>query len=143
MDLAKSRSDAALATLAILQLTMLAALFTRTPPHPPLAVAPFALGPFLGASIAIAVAGIILGATRTRVGTAAAVLAAALGLVSYGPQKWIDPAIAQIWPAVLLGEIAAIVLLADAVFSRVHRRAGGLEHATDGPGRRRPASDAR
>lgn len=118
MDFAKSRSDAALCTLAILQLVMLAALFTQTPPHPPIAVAPFALGPFLGAAIAIAVAAIVLGATRTRLGTAASVLAAVLGLVSYGPQKWVDPAIAQIWPAVLLGEIAAVSLLVDAILRR-------------------------
>ena len=96
MDLVKSRADAALSTLVILQLTMLAALFTQTPPHPPLAVAPFALGPFLGAAISIAVAAIVLGATRTRLGTAVSVLAAVLALVSYGPQKWIDPAIGQI-----------------------------------------------
>jgi hypothetical protein len=118
MDLAKSRSDAALSTLAILQLTMLAALFTQTPPHPPLAVAPFALGPFLGAAISIAVAAIVLGATRTRLGTVASVLAAVVALVSYGPQKWIDPAIGQIWPAVLLGEIAAVSLLVDTVMTR-------------------------
>lgn len=118
MDFARSRSEAALSTLAILQLTMLAALFTQTPPHPPLAVAPFALGPFLGASIAIAVAAVILGSSRTRLGAVASVLAAILGLVSYGPQKWVDPAIAQIWPAVLLGEIAAVSLLVDAIMRR-------------------------
>jgi hypothetical protein len=84
MDFARSRSDAALVTLAILQLVMLGALFTQTPPHPPIAVAPFALGPFLGASISMAVAAIVLGATRTRLGTVVSVLAALLGLVSYG-----------------------------------------------------------
>jgi|SRR5882757_9272332 len=124
MDLRKSRSDAALSTLAILQLTMLAALFTQTPPHPPVAIAPFALGPFLGAAISIAVAAIVLGATRTRLGTAVAVLAAVLALVSLGPQKWIDPAIGQIWPAVLLGEIAAVGLLVDAVMTRRTQDAG-------------------
>jgi hypothetical protein len=131
MEFAKSRSDAALCTLVVLQLTMLAALFTQTPPHPPVAVAPFALGPFLGASIAIAVAAIVLGATQTRLGTAVSLLAAGLGLVSYGPQKWVDPAIAQIWPAVLLGEIAAISLLADAIMSRRAPHANGRGHAPD------------
>jgi hypothetical protein len=134
MNLTGSRSDAALSTLVILQLTMLAALFTQTPPHPPLAVAPFALGPFLGAAISMAVAAIVLGATRTGLGTAVSVLAAVLALVSYGPQKWIDPAIGQIWPAVLLGEIAAASLLVDAVMTRrVQARAGGCGHAPDGP----------
>ena len=47
---------AALAILIVLQLIMLAALFAQTPPHPPVAVTPFALGPFLESSLAIAVA---------------------------------------------------------------------------------------
>lgn len=126
MDLPKSPSvaRAALSALVILQLTMLAALFTRTPPHPPLTVAPFALGPFLGASIAVAVAAIMLGATSTRLGTAGSVLAAVFALVSFGPQKWIDPAIGQIWPAVLAGEVAAAVLLIGAAMKR---RAPGVK----------------
>jgi hypothetical protein len=124
MDVAKSRSGAhaALAVLVILQATMLAALLTRTPPHPPLSVATFALGPFLGASMAVAAAAILLGATSTRFGSAASVLAAAMALVSFGPQKWIDPTIAQIWPAVLLGQIAAAVLVVDAISKGLESR---------------------
>lgn len=120
-----SRSaDAALAVLVVLQATMLAALFSGTPPHPPIAVAPFALGPFLGTSISVAVAAIVLGATGTGPGATASVLAAVLALVSFGPQKWIDPAIAQIWPAVLLGEVAAGGLLFEAARQRRRRDAG-------------------
>jgi hypothetical protein len=120
MTVLKSRpgARAALISLIVLQVTMLAALFTKTPPHPPLAVAPFALGPFLGASISVAAAAMALGATATRLGAVASVLAAALALVSFGPQKWVDPAIAEIWPAVLLGQVAAVVLCADAVVRR-------------------------
>ncbi len=107
-----SLSHAALGVLIVLQVVMLCALFTQTVPHPPLAVAPFALGPFLGASIAVAVAAFLLGAANSRLGMGVTILAAILALISFGPQKWIDPAIAQIWPAVLLGEIAvgAIIL---------------------------------
>lgn len=122
---ARSGAQAALISLVILQLTMLAALFTQTPPHPPLAVAPFALGPFLGASISVAASAMVLGATSTRLGTAASILAAVLALVSFGPQKWVDPAIAQIWPAVLLGEIAVGVLLVDAVAQLRAKQAEG------------------
>ncbi len=106
---------AALATLIVLQAVMLAALFTQTPPHPPIAVAPFALGPFLGGSLAVAFASFFLGSTTTRGGRATALLAGVLALVSFGPQKWVDPAIDQIWPAVLLGEIAVLSLAAGVV----------------------------
>ncbi|WP_419910175.1 hypothetical protein [Hoeflea sp.] len=110
-----TNADAALGILAVLQTTMLGALFTETVPHPPLNVAPFALGPFLGSSIAIAIAAIMLGSDRGRAGRILSALAALLALISFGPQKWIDPAIGQIWPAVLLGEIAVIVI-AIAIF---------------------------
>ncbi len=99
---------ASLGILLVLQAVMLAALFTQTEPHPPIAVAPFALGPFLGASLAMAVAALVLGTSAARAGQVASLIAAALALVSFGPQKWIDPAISQIWPAVLLGEIAVV-----------------------------------
>lgn len=111
---------AALAVLIVLQFVMLAALFTKTPPHPPIAVAPFALGPFLGGSLSIAIASFFLGSAATGGGRAAALIAGILALVSFGPQKWIDPAIAQIWPAVLLGEIAVLLLAAGLVRAARH-----------------------
>lgn len=114
----KSVSQAALIVLIVLQVTMLGALFTQTVPHPPLAIAPFALGPFLGTSIAVAAAALMLGPTRSKTGTVVALLACLLALLSLGPQKWIDPNIAQIWPAVLLGQIAASAL----VYSALRRR---------------------
>jgi hypothetical protein len=46
-------SQAAILVLLVLTAAMLMALFSRTAPHPPLEVAPFALAPFLGASLAI------------------------------------------------------------------------------------------
>ncbi len=101
----------ALSMLIVLQLTMLFSLFTQTPPHPPLAVPPFALGPFLGASLALAIAAIIPGSIDSGAEKIMVLLATATSLVSFGPQKWLDPAIPQIWPAVLLGQIAAIVLI--------------------------------
>ncbi|MCP4319771.1 MAG: hypothetical protein GY789_28270 [Hyphomicrobiales bacterium] len=110
-------SHAALGVLVILQTTMLGALFTQTVPHPPLTIPLFALGPFLGASISIAAAAWILGACSTGAGRAMTVVAALLALISFGPQKWIDPAIGQIWPAVLLAELA-IVVIAVSVYKR-------------------------
>ena len=117
-------AGAALAVLIVLQTTMLGALFSSTPPHPPLVVAPFALGPFLGAAIALPVAALVLGAARTREGRAASGVAALFALVSFGPQKWFDPAFAQIWPAVVLAQIS-IVALGWALYRRTRTVSGG------------------
>lgn len=98
------------AVLALLVLTsvMLLALFSRTPPHPPIEVAPFALAPFLGASLAIGMAALWL--ARHRAGAWLALAFAATALVSYGPQKYFDPAFSRIWPAVLLAQAAVAVV---------------------------------
>ena len=104
-------SQAALGAIAALQIVMLASMLAQLPPHPPLTTPLFALGPFLGASIAIAIAGLILGTGGTRTGAIISIIAAVLALVSFGPQKWADAAIPQIWPAVLLGQIAAAVII--------------------------------
>lgn len=104
-------SQAAIATLITLQVIMLASLMTKTAPHPPLAVAPFAMAPFLGCSIAVAVAAFVLAPCNSRTSFSVAVFAAVLALVSYGPQKWLDAAIPQIWPAVLTGQLAAVAVI--------------------------------
>lgn len=100
-----------LGVLLVLQFVMLAALFTKTPPHPPLATPLFGLGPFLGASIAVAVAALQLGDTTTRAGRIASLAAVALALLSFGPQKWFDPTFGEIWPAVGLAQLAIIALV--------------------------------
>lgn len=120
----ETRSRAALLVLIVLQAVMLAALFAQIAPHPPRAVAPFALGPFLGASIAIAGAAIVLGAVRTGLGTAVSLAAGVLALISFGPQKWLDPAIGEIWPAVLIAELAVAVLVVETLRARSARGAG-------------------
>ena len=102
---------AALAALAILQSVMLAALFSRTMPHPPATIPLFAMGPFLGMSLSLVAAAWICGGGETRLGRVLAVMAGLAGLVSFGPHKWIDPAISEIWPAVLTGQIAAAVVM--------------------------------
>ena len=98
-----------LAMLAILQLLMLAALYSRTEPHPPLVIPLFALAPFLSASIALAVAGLL--APGRWLSLAAGVTA----LISFGPQKWFDAAFPQIWPAVILAQIA-VAMVAISLF---------------------------
>lgn len=99
------------AILAVLQAVMLAALMAGLQPHPPATTPLFAMGPFLGASIALAVAAMLAAGDRGVLPIALSVASAFTALLSFGPQKWFDPAIPQIWPAVLLGQIAAAAVL--------------------------------
>ncbi len=114
--------EAAVLALLVLTGVMLLALFTRTEPHPPLAVPPFALGPFLGASLALGLAAHRLLRSAPQIGAALAALFAVTALVSFGPQKYLDPAFAQIWPAVIVAQLAVLCVLASAV--GIYRRAG-------------------
>ncbi len=98
------------AMLAVLQAVMLAALMAGLQPHPPAAAPLFAMGPFLGASIALAVAAMLAANAPGLLPVLLSVASAFTALLSFGPQKWVDPAIAQIWPAVLLGQIAAAAI---------------------------------
>lgn len=110
-----SNSRASLLLLGMLQLLMLLALMARLPPHPPEATPLFAMGPFLAASISLAFAAALIHGHPGALAPLAAGLAALASLVSYGPQKWTDPAFNQIWPAVLLGQIAAALVLWNVV----------------------------
>jgi hypothetical protein len=102
---------AALATLIVLQGIMLASLYAGVQPHPPATTLLFGIAPFLGAALSAAVAALIVGPMRGRAGPAMAGLAAVAALVSFGPQKYLDPQFPLIWPAVLAGQVAAGVLL--------------------------------
>jgi len=102
---------AALLVLGILQGLMLAALYTRTPPHPPFEIALFALGPFLSAAIALCAAALALGGTDTRAGRVTSMIAALASVVSFGPHKWFAESFVQIWPAVVLAQAACALLL--------------------------------
>lgn len=112
--------QAACTVLWVLQIAMLLALYTQTAPHPPLEVRPFALGPFISTSIAIAIAASLLTKDKlTLAGKVLALLAAAFALVSYGPHKYFDPAFSLIWPAVICAQLAILVIV---VFSLKHKK---------------------
>ncbi|MBD8894180.1 hypothetical protein [Roseibium litorale] len=106
---------AALAALIILQSVMLMALYAGVPPHPPAATPLFGIGPFLGMALSAAAAALVLGPLNGPAGRALTALAAALALVSFGPQKYADPAFAQIWPAVLSAQ-AAVAMIGHALW---------------------------
>lgn len=100
---------AALATLIILQTVMLASLFAGVQPHPPATIAPFAMAPFLAAAISAAASALLL--WPSPAGRVLAVLAVAMALVSYGPQKLLDPALPLIWPILAAAWVAMLTLL--------------------------------
>lgn len=108
-NLQNNSTRTSLLILALLQIFMLGALYTGTEPHPPSRVAPFALGPFISTSIAIAIAAYSMQAGKWA--RLISLIACATAAISFGPHKWFDAAIGDIWPAVLLAQIAMISLL--------------------------------
>jgi len=104
-------STAALAVLIILQAVMLGALYAGISPHPPAATPLFGIAPLLGASMAAAMAAIVVGSSSTRPGRILGLLAALLALISFGPQKYFDAQFGLIWPAVISGQLACLTLL--------------------------------
>lgn len=114
-------ASAAVIVLLVLTSVMLLALFSRTEPHPPLEVAPFALGPFLGASLAIGAAALHLIRSDARFAMVAAILFAVTALISFGPQKYFDPAFSRIWPAVVTAQAAVVVIVIWSIAKRMQR----------------------
>lgn len=113
--------NAALAALIVLQTIMLSALYAGIPPHPPVATPLFGLAPFIGAALAAAVAGLVLGTTETGYGRVLSLIAVVLAAVSFGPQKYFDAQFALIWPAVVVGQVAIVTVLVQ-VLPRLFRR---------------------
>lgn len=115
------QANAALTTLIVLQLTMLAALFAQSAPHPPATIPLFGIAPFLAAAMSAAAAAIIISPLQAASGRVLSVLAALMALLSFGPQKYLDAQFALIWPAVISGQaaaIAVIVLVGSATMAR-------------------------
>jgi hypothetical protein len=106
---------AALATLILLQGIMLSALYAGIRPHPPIATPLFGIAPFLGAAMSVALAAIIVEPLGSRAGRTLSVIAALMALVSFGPQKYFDAQFGLIYPAVLLGQFAALVIFGSVV----------------------------
>ena len=122
--MSESRSiSAALSALIILQLVMLGALYAQVPPHPPATIPLFAIAPFLAVALATAAAALIVGPVAGRTGRALSLLAALMALLSFGPQKYLDPQFPLIWPAVLAAQVAVIAVFVGVLFRRGQRSA--------------------
>lgn len=118
-------AETALVMLATLQGVMLASLFAGVAPHPPATTPLFAIAPFIAAALALAL-GALAAPADGRARRALGALAALAALVSFGPQKFVDAQFTLIWPAVLLGQFAALAILVDAAR---RRRDGGAQRS--------------
>lgn len=122
--MSESRSiTAALSVLIILQLVMLGALYAQVPPHPPATIPLFAIAPFLAVALATATAALIVGPVAGRTGRALSLLAALMAMLSFGPQKYVDPQFPMIWPAVLAAQFAVIAVFVGVLFRQGQRSA--------------------
>jgi|SRR6056297_3587822 len=120
---------AALTTLILLQGIMLSALYAGIRPHPPVATPLFGIAPFLGASVSIAVSAMIVQPLASTAGRGLSLAAALMALVSFGPQKYLDAQFGLIWPAVVLGQLAAVVLIVGVLRAMREGKAGGAAAA--------------
>jgi len=98
-----------LTALFMLHVVMMLAFFFQIPPHPPIETPGFGMGPFLGAITTLIVLALMAG--ETRWGNVLAVLVAVLACVSFGPQKWINPATHLIWPMLVVAQGAVLATL--------------------------------
>lgn len=121
MTHSERQTQAALAALILLQMIMLSSLYAGIKPYPPLATPLFGISPFLAASVSIAVAAMIVQPLATITGRSLSVLAGLMALLSFGPQKYFDPQFGLIWPAVILGQLAALVIFARVLIAARQR----------------------
>ena len=104
-------ASGALAGLAALKLVMLAALFTRTDPYPPLAFAPL-----FAASLALSALAVALIWAGSRWFVAPTLLVGLESLLSVGPQKLYPgessffAQSASVYPVILVGSALLLVL---------------------------------
>jgi hypothetical protein len=75
------------------------------------------MAPFVGVSVAVAVAAAICG-PKHRIGAGLCIAAAVLAALSFGPQKYFDAQIALVWPAVVTGQVAIVAVIYATITSR-------------------------
>jgi hypothetical protein len=102
----------ALAGLILLKSVLLGSLWAQVQPHPPARV-----GPFIAASLSLAIVSIPLVWWRSRIGYTTSIIVGLLGLVSFGPHKFFTESANQIFPAIIVGTVFSVVLIISSVAS--------------------------
>ena len=93
--------------LIVLNCVMLGALFAQVAPNPP-----GRFGPYIGATIALAVLSLPLVYWRNKIGYICSVIDGFMCLMSLGPQKFfIEPTAKLLSPVIILGTILSIVII--------------------------------
>jgi hypothetical protein len=101
-----------LAGLIVLKGLLLGSLWAQVQPHPPARV-----GPFIAASLSLAVVSIPLVWWRNKVGYITSVIVGIFGLVSFGPHKFFAESAGQIFPAIIIGTVFSVVLIITTISS--------------------------
>ena len=93
--------------LIALNCVLLGALFAQVPPNPPGRV-----GPYIGATLSLAVLSLPLIFWRNRIGYISSIIVGFMCLISMGPQKFfIEEAANLLSPVIILGSILSLILI--------------------------------
>ena len=99
--------------LIVINWVMLSALFAQVPPNPP-----GRFGPYIGATLALAVLSLPLRFWRNRIGYISSIIVGLMCLVSLGPQKFFfEEAAVSLSPVVILGSILSVVLIISSIMA--------------------------
>ena len=103
-----------LAGLIILEGVLLCALWAGVQPHPEAR-----LGPFIAASLSLAIVSIPLVWWRSKIGYTTSIIVGLIGLVSFGPQKFFteSESASQVFPAIIVGTVLSVVLIISSIAS--------------------------
>jgi hypothetical protein len=105
--------------LIVLNSALLGALFAQVPPNPP-----GKFGPYITATLALAVVSFTLVYWRSRVGYISSIIVGLMCLLSFGPQKFFnEPTANLLAPVIIIGSIFSVLLIVFSVitWSKQHR----------------------
>lgn len=97
--------------LFALNCVLLGTLFAQVPPNPP-----GMFGPYIGATLSLAVISLPLFLWRNRIGYISSIIVGLMCLMSFGPQKFfIEPAALLLSPVIILGSILSLTLIISSI----------------------------
>lgn len=99
--------------LIVVNCVMLGALFAQVPPNPP-----GRFGPYIGATLSLAVLSLPLIFWRNRIGYISSIVVGLMCLMSLGPQKFfIEQAANLLSPVIILGSVLSFVLIISSIMA--------------------------
>jgi Na+/melibiose symporter-like transporter len=102
-----------LAGLVLLYAVLMGSLWAQVEPYPP-----GRLGPFIAASLCLAVISIPLVWWRNKIGYTISIIVGLLGVVSFSPLKFFyDESAGQVIPVIVVGTVLVVALIISSVAS--------------------------